>query len=214
MFEKEKKEVIRVALDAQRSGLCKHKSGNFSIIDRESGNIIITPSGIDREELQVDQVCVVDQELHCLEGLKPSSETLMHVECYKARPDIGGIAHTHSKMATVFACLNRPVPAMVFELFAYKLKDTQIPVAKFATPGTLELAKNTAEMVKESDLVLMEKHGAIAVGNTLADAYLAAQYLEEMAEMYYYALMINQGKEPSRFTQEDFDAWKYPSEVK
>ena len=214
MLEALKEEVVRIAKKAQNTGLCKHKAGNVSCIDRESGLICITPSGVDRDYLTVDQVCVIDRDLHVLEGGKPSSETLMHIACYDAREDINAIVHTHSAMASAFACLNRPIPSFIFELFVFHLDNGVIPVAPYALPGTTELAKNVAETVKRSDLVLMERHGTIAVGKDLSEAFENADYIEELAKIYYTILTLNNGQDPKLFTPEDFQKWKYPSQIK
>lgn len=213
MLEDLKKEVIKIALDAQNSGLCKHKSGNFSIRDKETGYIVITPSGIDRAELTPDMVSVLDQDLNLIEGLKASSESMMHAECYKANPNCYGIAHTHSKMGTAFSVLNKPIPAIIYEVACFRLDDGMIPVAPYGRPGTVELAKNVAETSKKSDLMLMEKHGVIALGSDLANAYLAVQYIEEIAEVYFDTLVINKGVEPPYFHKEELSAWKYPDQL-
>lgn len=210
MLEKLKEEVLRIALEAQRIGLCKHKSGNFSIRDKESGYVCITPSGVDREVLKVDEISILNQDLKLLEGLKPSSEALMHIEIYKACPNAYGIAHTHSKMATSFAVVNKPIPAVIYEIAGFRLADGKIPVAPYGRPGTIDLAKRVAETAISSDMLLMEKHGVIALGSTLADAFLSVQYIEEVAEIYFNTLVINQGKEPEVFTKAELESWKYP----
>jgi len=157
---------------------------------------------------------VMDTELHILEGKKPSSETMMHAEIYRRRKDVNAIAHTHSIAATAFACVAKPIPALVYELFPYHLKDGMIPVATYARPGTKELAEYTADALMESDLALMEKHGAIAVGKDLEKAFLGAQYLEEAAELYTRALIISGGAEPEHFTEKELSAWKYPEDLR
>ncbi|MEG0076637.1 class II aldolase/adducin family protein [Anaerorhabdus sp.] len=210
MLEKIKEEVLKVALEAQRIGLCKHKSGNFSIRDKETGYVCITPSGVDRECLKISDISVLDQDLKLIEGLKPSSEALMHIEVYKACPDAFGIAHTHSKMGTSFAVLNKPIPAVIYEIAGFRLADGKIPVAPYGRPGTIDLAKRVAETAVSSDMLLMEKHGVIALGPTLQDAFLSAQYIEEVAEIYFNTLVINQGKEPEVFTKQELESWKYP----
>ena len=181
--------------------------------DKETGYVCITPSGVDRELLKPEDIAVVDMNLNVIEGGRPSSETMMHIETYKARPDVFGIAHTHSKMATAFAVLAKPIPAVIYELAGFKLDHAMIPVAPYGRPGTPELAQRVAEKTAVSDMVLMEKHGAIAVGKTLDDAYLAVQYIEEVAQIYYDALVINQGKEPDVFAEEELNSWKYPSQI-
>ena len=94
------------------------------------------------------------------------------------------------------------------------LKEARIPVAPLETPGTPELAKSVTESVKISNAFLMEKHGAVGIGEDLEKAYLNMLYLEDIAEIYFNTLLVNQGKEPDSFTQDQFDAWKYPEKLK
>ena len=164
MQEQFKTQVIETAQKAQREGLCKHKSGNISVYDPESGFFFITPSGVDREKLTPDDICVLDLELNQKSGGKPSSESLMHAACYRARSDIRAIVHTHSRMATAFSVLNKPIPATVFEMFVFPTENACIPVAPYALPGTEALADNVARVIAKNDMALMERHGAIAVG--------------------------------------------------
>ena len=213
MLEDLKSQVILTAQKAQRDGLMKHKSGNVSASDEETGYFVITPSGIDRELLQIRDMCVLTKDLELLEGAKPSSEALMHAACYRERPDIRAIVHTHSKMATAFAVLNKPVAATVYEMFVFPLQNAEIPVAPYGRPGTQELADNVAGVIKHNNMALMERHGAIAVGDSPEEALLAAGYIEEFAEIYYYTLQMNGGKEPPVFTKEELDAWTYPEQL-
>lgn len=208
-----KKELIEISKEAQRIGLCKHKSGNFSIRDKETGYILVTPSGIDRELLKVDDICILDLDgnvIYTKEGLKPSSETMMHLEIYKTREDIFAVAHTHSKYGTSFSVLNKKIPAVIYEAAAFGLKKGYVPVAKYARPGTIELAKSVIEPVSISDMFLLEKHGVVAVGENIKEAFLKVQYAEELSEIYYMTLVINNGQEPPVFSVEELDAWKYP----
>lgn len=210
MLEEEKVKLLKIALEAQRIGLCKHKSGNFSIRDEKTGYICITPTGIDRECLTIADISVVDKNLKLIEGLKPSSELLMHSEIYKVCNLAHSIVHTHSKMATSFSVVNKQIPAIIYELSAFRCSQGVIPVAPYGRPGTLELAKNVAKTAIESDLILMEKHGVVAIGETLDEAFLNAQYIEEIADIYYHALMINHGNEPDSFSVEELSGWEYP----
>ena len=217
MLENLKREVIRIGKQAQREGMCKHKAGNFSSIDRETGCIVVTPSGGDREELTVDDMVVIDMNAHVIEyrkGLRPSSEVLMHIEIYKARPDVRHIAHTHSRYATVFAVLGKPIPAIVNEMVLLNNKNYEIPVAKYGRAGTMELAVNVAEAMKECDCVLMAAHGAIACdADSLENAYLKTCFMEELAEVYHHALTANGGKEPPVLPFEEMCSVSYPSQI-
>ncbi|WP_156286258.1 class II aldolase/adducin family protein [Oceanivirga salmonicida] len=216
-MEKLKLDLINVAKQAQRIGLCKHKSGNFSVRIPNTNNILVSPSAIDREELKSEDLCILDLEgniIYTKEGIKPSSETMMHLEIYKEREDVNAIVHTHSKFASAFAVLNKHIPGIIFEASAFGLKEGYIPVAKYARPGTVELSKSVIEPVRIADMFLLEKHGTVSVGCDIKDAFLKAQYIEEIAEIYYMTLVINKGEEPPAFTVEELNKWKYPEKFK
>lgn len=216
MLESYKKEVVRIAKEAQKSGLCKHKSGNFSYRDKETGLICMTPAGVDREFLTEDDICVLDIDGNLVEVVnserRPSSETMMHLEVYKTRDELNAIAHTHSVTATAFAVLKKEIPAIVYEVSSLGLREGVIPVADYARPGTVELAKSVIEPVKKSDVFLLEKHGVVAAAQNLDEAILRAHYVEELAEIYMRALSISCGKEPEVFSQSELNAWSYPSD--
>jgi len=217
MMESVKKQVLDIAQKAERSGLCKHRAGNFSIMDRETGYVGVTPSGIDREEMTYHDICIVDLEANVIEaltGLKPTSELLVHLALYKKRPDINAVAHTHSRFATSFAIVNKPIPAIVYECAILGLKEGYVPVAEYGRPGTMDLADKVAKAAEIADLILMESHGAVAVDKDPKEALLKANYVEELAEMYYRALTINQGKEPRAFDLSELTNWEYPKEIK
>lgn len=217
MLEELKKEVVKIALEADRSGLCKHRAGNFSIRDKETGYVVVTPTGVDREQLTYNDVCVVDLDARVIEAvtkLKPTSELLMHLEIYKTRPDVFSIAHTHSRYATSFAVLNKPIPAIVYECAILGLKDAEIPVAPYGRPGTRDLSNSVIEPIKRSDCILLERHGALAADADPKEALLKAHYIEELAEVYYRSLMINNGREVSGFSTDELQKWEYPSEIK
>ena len=217
MLETLKNEVIRIGRLAQKEGMCKHRAGNFSSRDSETGYIVITPSGIDREVLTVDDMIVIDMDAHVIEykkGLRPSSEVLMHIEIYKNRPDVRHIVHTHSKYATVFAVLRKPIPAIVNEMLLLNNKHFTIPVAEYGRSGSMELAVNVAAAMKENDSVLMAAHGAIACdAGSLEEAYLKTCYIEELAEVYHHAITAGGGKEPPVLPDEEMRFVAYPSKI-
>lgn len=216
MLEHLKKDVCEISKKAQREGMCKHKSGNFSARDSETGLFVFTPTGVDRESLTPRDFVIVDKDVHVVENLsnlKPTSELLMHLRVYEMRPDVHAIAHTHSKYATSFAVINKRIPAIIYELQALGAKKGYVPVAPYGRPGTYDLANNVAETCKDSDAVLMEKHGSLGVGKDIYDAYLKVSYLEELAQIYYNVLTLNGGKEPEALPMSEIVKWEYPKEV-
>ena len=218
MLEALKKQVAAYALQAERMGLCKHRSGNFSIRDEETQLVCITPTGMDREDMSYHDIVVMRMDAEVVEaetGQRPTSESLMHLMAYKMRPDVHAIAHTHSKIATAFAVLNKPIPAIVYEIMMLGCKEGYIPVAPYGRPGTPALAESIVEPLKISDVALMEKHGVIAVDSKeLKEALLKASYVEEMAEIYLTTLTILGGKEPQSVPKSELQKWEYPKEIK
>src|SRR5690606_18339750 len=100
MLEQLKKEVYEANMLLPEYNLVTFTWGNVSGIDRESGRVVIKPSGVKYEELSPENMVVVDMEGNVIEGdLKPSSDTATHIELYKAFLDIKGIVHTHSPWA-------------------------------------------------------------------------------------------------------------------
>lgn len=215
MLEALKTEVCEIAKKAQQDGLCKHKSGNFSARDRQSGYVVMTPTGVDREVLTPEDMIVMDlngKVLENLTNLRPTSEYMMHLGIYKKKPQTMAVVHTHSMYATTFAVLNKPIPAIVYEVSMLGLTEAQVPVAAYGRPGTKSLAKQVEECCLKSDTFLLEKHGAIALDTrNIKEAYLRASYLEELAELYYHTFQANGGREPEGFTQEELESWEYPA---
>ena len=217
MLETLKKEVCEIAKRAQRDGLCKHKSGNFSARDLASGFVVITPTSVDRDLLTPRDMVVMDLEANVVEnlsGLRPTSETLMHLMIYRQRPKASAVAHTRSPYATAFALLNKPLPAIVYEVANLGLTKARVPVAPYGRPGTTGLAESVIESCLEADCFLLEKHGAVAVDErNIYEAFLKAAYIEELAELYYLALTANGGNEPEGFGPEELQRWEYPKEI-
>jgi len=218
MLEALKKQVAAYALQAERMGLCKHRSGNFSIRDEETQLVCITPTGMDREDMSYHDIVVMRMDAEVVEaetGQRPTSESLMHLMVYQTRPDVRAIAHTHSKIATAFAVLNKPIPAIVYEIMMLGCKEGYIPVAPYGRPGTTALAASVVEPLKISDVALMEKHGVIAVDSKdLKEALLKASYVEELAEIYLTTLTILGNKEPQAVPKSELQKWEYPKEIK
>ena len=218
MLEALKKQVAAYALQAERMGLCRHRSGNFSIRDEETQLVCITPTSMDREDMSYHDIVVMRMDAEVVEaetGQRPTSESLMHLMVYQTRPDVRAIAHTHSKIATAFAVLNKPIPAIVYEIMMLGCKEGYIPVAPYGRPGTPALAASIIEPLKISDVALMEKHGVIAVDSkNLKEALLKASYVEELAEIYLTTLTILGGKEPQTVPKSELQKWEYPKEIK
>jgi L-fuculose-phosphate aldolase len=185
-----KREVLEAAVAAEISGLCVHGTGNFSAIDRESGLVAITPSGLARESLTLEDVPLLDLRGGLAEPGKrgkPSSESRMHIEAYLRRKDVAAVAHTHSPYATALAVLGRTIEPVTFEAVFYGI---DVAVVGLFRPGTEELAKAAAEALDGSDVCLLKNHGALVVGASVEETLLKAKHLESVARTYYLALTL------------------------
>ena len=180
-----REEVAAVARRLLASGLVTGTSGNVSARTPE-GDVLVTPSGLDYSKLGPEEVVLVGLDGELLEGdLVPSTETPMHTGIYRARPEVGGIVHTHSRHATALACLGFGIPPVHYMLVVLS-KEGRVPLAPYATYGTEELARNASDALGEAHgACLLQNHGTITVAEGPGEAYSRTEILEEMAELYY-----------------------------
>jgi len=175
--------------------------GNVSGIDRDKGLVVIKPSGVEYDAMTADDMVVTDLEGRVVEGnLKPSSDTLTHIELYKAFPGIGGIVHTHSPWATAWAQAGRPIPALGTTHADYFYGD--IPCTRSLTKEEVETAYEveTGKVIIETFLnmdplavpgVIVSNHAPFTWGLNPAQAVHNARVLEEVAKMAFHTLQLN-----------------------
>ena len=201
MLEQLKKQVLEANLLLPKYGLVTFTWGNVSGIDRESGLVVIKPSGVPYEGMTEEDMVVVDFDGKRVEGKwKPSSDTPTHVELYKAFPALVGIVPTHSRWATTFAQAGLDIPAMGTTHGDYFYGD--IPCTRKMTPQEIagEYEKETGRVIIETfagkspaDIpgVTVHSHGPFAWGRDAMDAVHNAVVMEEVAFMDWHAMMIN-----------------------
>ena len=201
MLEHIKESVCLANRRLKESGLVVLTWGNVSEIDRESGCIIIKPSGVDYSVMTANDMVVVDMEGNVVEGdLKPSSDLPTHIELYKAFPKIGGITHTHSRWATVFCQAGVPIPALG-TTHADVFYGT-IPVTRKMTEKEIQgqYEKETGKVIVETfaamdpneiPAVLVHAHGPFIWGKDAMKSVENAITLEEVSMMAYHTLQIN-----------------------
>jgi L-ribulose-5-phosphate 4-epimerase len=183
VLEKLREEVVYYSLKMSRAGLAPASWGNVSARDPSTGNVVITPSGIDYELLTVKDILVLDRMGKILEGeRKPSSESPFHCYIYRNRPGINGIIHSHSVYATALATLKQKIPAVVCNLIT--AAGGEIPVVKYLSSGTEELGKAILETIGGVAAVLLQNHGVVAIGVHLWKAFQVAAVVEDSAKIY------------------------------
>lgn len=193
MLESLKEQVFRANRDLIRYNLVKLTWGNVSAVSRAEGLVVIKPSGLEYEDMKPEDMSVVDMDGRLIEGsLRPSSDTLTHLELYKAFPEIGGIAHTHSPSATVYAqaCLEIPCYGTTHADYF----DGPVPVTRFLTEEEVSTGYelNTGRLIVERfntldpealPAVLVAGHGPFTWGTSARHAVENSLILENVAEM-------------------------------
>ena len=203
MLEELKQKVYEANMLLPRHGLVTFTWGNVSGIERESGLIVIKPSGVDYDVMKASDMAVVDLQGNRVEGeLNPSSDTPTHLELYRAFPNIGGVVHTHSRWATTMAqaglgivplgtthadyfygeipCTRRMTPAEIAG--AYEKETGSVIIERFVQDG-----------ISPDDVpaVLVHSHGPFAWGTDPHNAVHNAVVLEEVAFMAWHNLALS-----------------------
>lgn len=203
MLEDLKKEVYEANMLLPEHNLITFTWGNVSGIDRDSGYVVIKPSGVDYEQLAPEDMAVVDLEGNRIEGnLNPSSDTATHLELYKAFPDIKGIVHTHSPWAVSFAQAGREIPAAGTTQGDYfygaipvtrEMKKKEIIKDYEKQTGTVIIETFKEKQIDPNQVpgVLVNDHGPFTWGTSPKNAVHHSVVLEQVAEMTYHTLQLN-----------------------
>lgn len=206
MLETLKKQVWEANLLLPKYGLVTFTWGNVSAVDRETGMIVIKPSGVEYDDLQAEDMVVVDLASgKKVEGrYNPSSDTPTHVQLYKAFPEVGGVVHTHSTQATSFAQAGMGILPLGTTHGDYFYGE--IPCTRAMTPEEIadEYEKKTGTVIietfQERDIdpmqipgVLVKSHGPFAWGKDAMEAVHNAVVMEEVAAMNFRAMMLTPG---------------------
>ncbi len=162
-------------------------SGNISMRNPEKeDSYYITPSSIPYDKITEDDIVEINSKGEpYIKGLRPSSEWRLHVQIYEKYPNYNAIVHTHSTIATAFAVNHEDIPLILIEMKPYLGGD--IKVAPFRPAGSVELGEVVVPYLEKRNSCLLGNHGTVSCGNTLEDAFIAAEYVEDAAKIYYYA---------------------------
>ena len=207
MLEALKEAVCQANLDLVKHKVVIFTWGNVSAIDKESGLVVIKPSGVDYSVMKPEHMVVVDLDGNVVEGnLKPSTDLPTHLELYKAFPDVGGVVHTHSINATAWAQAGRDIP-----LYGTTHADYfhgAIPCTRALTDEEIggEYEKNTGLVIAERigevppltlPGALVKSHGVFSWGKDADQAVHNAVVIEAVSEMAMKTELINPGATPA-----------------
>jgi len=203
MLESLKQQVFEANIALPKYGLVTFTWGNVSAIDRQSGLVVIKPSGVEYDKMTAEDMVVTDLNGKVVEGkLKPSSDLETHLVLYKAFGEIGGVVHTHSRWATIFAQAGRGIKPYGTTHADYFLGE--IPCTRDMTVEEIrgEYEKETGNVIVETfrqispqdvPSVLVRNHGPFSWGRTAADALHNAVVLEEVAMMALHTELLAPG---------------------
>ena len=208
MLEKLKEQVLEANLELPRQGLVDFTWGNVSGKDPESGAFVIKPSGVPYATMKLADMVVVDKDGRVIEGkLRPSSDLPTHVELYRHFPQIGGIVHTHSTWATVWAQACRGIPALGTTHADYFFGEIPCTgqLTEQQTAGDYESETGLAIVERfraggidpvQMPVVLVANHGPFAWGGDANDAVHNAAVLELTARMALLSLQLEKNLPP------------------
>lgn len=201
MLEQLKEKVCKANLDLVKHGLVIFTWGNVSAIDRESGLVVIKPSGVSYDNMKPSDMVVVNLDGNVVEGdLRPSSDTPTHLVLYKAFREIGGVVHTHSTYATAWAQAGKDIP---------NIGTTHADYFHDAIPCTADMTKEEVQGAYELETgnvivkrfeginpvhtpgVLVKNHGPFSWGKDADEAVHNAVVMEQVAKMAFIAFSVN-----------------------
>lgn len=204
MLDKLKQEVYEANFELHEKGLSIYTWGNVSGIDRKRGLVVIKPSGIAYSQLCPESMAVVELESgRQIEGsFKPSSDTPTHLTLYRAFSELGGVVHTHSMYATIFAQAGKEIPALGTTHADYFYREILCTRSLTEKETAVNYECNTGNVIVETlhrarvqpeqtPAVLVRHHGPFAWGSSAAQAVYHAVVLEQIAQMAWNTLCLN-----------------------
>jgi L-fuculose-phosphate aldolase len=180
--------VVEAARRLSALGLNPGRSGNVSA--RVGDGFLVTPSGLPYDRLGTEDIVSVDAQGEAHGPHAPSTEWRLHRDVYRRHPEAGGVAHTHSSCATTLACLHRGIPPFHYEVAFAGGHD--IRCADYATFGTQELSDRALAALEGRRACLLANHGAVAFGDTVAQAVELAEKVEALARIFWQALQAGE----------------------
>src|SRR4051812_49127962 len=176
-----KEQMCDIGRRIWQKGFCAGNEGNHSYRIADN-RILCTPTGISKSALKPDDICTVDLEGKQISGTrKRTSEILLHLSIYKARPDVKAVIHSHPPHATAFAVAGIDLPTCIHpeaEVFLGTVK-----TAKYVTPGDKRLGESILPYVKDSNTILLQSHGVVCFHPDLEQAYYQLEIVDAYARI-------------------------------
>lgn len=182
--------IVECGRVAYERHLVTSNDGNISVRVGEE-RLLITPAGMSKGRMEVDDLLLLDLDGNILaasEGCRPSSETPMHLEVYRQRPDVRAVIHAHPIFATTLTVAGFPFPNNVLPEVLLTLE--KVPTTRYAIPSSHDDADAIRELIREHDALLLRQHGTLTIGADLEAALVALERIEHVAEVFWRAQML------------------------
>lgn len=193
-----KDQICDVCHKMWQLGWVAANDGNVSAL-LDDGTILCTPTGISKSFITPEKLIRIDRQGNVLEatdGYRPSSEIKMHLRCYEKRPDVRSVVHAHPPGATGFAVAHRSMD--MYNMIEDVAVLGSVPVTPYGTPSTKEVPDAIEPYLDEHDVVLLENHGALAVGSDVMTAFYRMESTELWAKITINAIILGGSYDISR----------------
>lgn len=192
-----RQEIVQIGRMMYDKGLLCGFEGNLSV--RLSGDrILSTPSGLHKGLLRPEQLLIVDMEGRVIgyptearRGLRPTSEMPMHLEAYRRRPDVMAVVHAHPPITVALSIAGIPMDTPLLPEVIVLLG--MIPMAPYSLSSSDEGALAIRDLIQRHDAVILQRHGTLTVGNTLTQAFMRLETVEQNARIHYMLAQLGAG---------------------
>ena len=199
-WDEQRRELAEATHEMYRRGLVGAYSGNTSLRltgTGDEGLLLVTPTHHPYYRLQPEELVVVNLDGEPVDGeslngkpaspggMRPSSETRLHLEIYRRRADVRAVAHTHSIYASAAAVVGRDIPPLIDEMLL--TIGGPVKVSAYAFPGTQELAEAAYAALGDRNAALLRNHGVVGVGLDIWEALEVCDLVERLAQIFVLA---------------------------
>lgn len=197
-IEEQKELICDICHKMWQLGWVAANDGNVSV-KLDDGTILATPTGMSKSFITPEKLIRIDREgnvLEAAEGLRPSSEIKMHLRCYDKRDDVMSVIHAHPPGATGFAVAHKAMD--MYNMIEDVAVMGAVPLTPYGTPSTTEVPDAIEPYLEEHDVMLLENHGALAVGSDVVTAFYRMESLELWAKITINAVILGGSHDISR----------------
>ncbi|MFI3175094.1 MAG: class II aldolase/adducin family protein [Bacillota bacterium] len=191
-------QVCDICYKMWQLGWVAANDGNVSVL-LEDGTVLCTPTGMSKSFITPDKLLRVDRNgeiVEAADGLRPSSEMKMHLRCYDRRDDVKSVIHAHPPGATGFAVAHKPMD--MYNMIEDVAAIGSVPLTPYGTPSTSEVPDAIEPYLEDHDVMLLENHGALAVGSDPVTAFYRMESLELWAKITINAVILGGSHDISR----------------